>query len=439
MCDTVLVTREASRDGAMLLAKNSDREPSEAQALEVHDAASHAPDARVFATYVALPQVGRTRRVLLSRPHWMWGAEMGVNDAGVVVGNEAVFTRAPMQDTGLLGMDLVRLALERAGSARTAVQVIAELLETHGQGGPGGHRDKSFRYHNSFALLDRDEAWVLETADRAWVAARVEGVRAISNGLTLRDDWELGADGLAARARDAGLAPGKGKLDFARTFADRGMTWAAAARKRRACTEAFLLQRRGHIGVRDAMAALRQHGANDHPAASAGAVFGTVCAHASWWPTRRAGQTTASLVARVDGDDCTPFVTGTAAPCTSVFKPLWLDTGVPSGVGPAPGDRADDRSLWWRHERLHRAALGDLAAFLRAFAPERDAFEAQWVDRALNAATADASTRRSIGEQAFASADAFEAAWLRRVSPPKPLPRPLFARHWRRLDRSSGL
>ena len=79
MCDTIVVVRP---DG-VLFAKNSDRDPNEAQIPEWHPRAAHEPRATA----------------------------------------------------GLTGTDLVRLALERASSASEAVDVIVELIEEHGQGG----------------------------------------------------------------------------------------------------------------------------------------------------------------------------------------------------------------------------------------------------------------------------------------------------------------
>ena len=62
-------------------------------------------------TYIAIDQAPATHAVVLSCPAWMWGAEMGANEHGLCVGNEAVWTRLQSDDDKtekLLGMDLVR-------------------------------------------------------------------------------------------------------------------------------------------------------------------------------------------------------------------------------------------------------------------------------------------------------------------------------------------
>ncbi|MCC6664517.1 MAG: C69 family dipeptidase [Polyangiaceae bacterium] len=413
MCDTFVATPEASENGRMLFGKNSDREPGEAQAVELGPART---EAITHCTFVDVPAAPLTRAALLCRPYWMWGAEMGVNDAGVAIGNEAVFTRAPHAASGLTGMDLVRLALERATSAHQAVRRIGELIETHGQGGAAGQR-ASFRYHNSFLIADPEQAWVLESAARAWVAKRVVGVRAISNGLTLGDDWELACDGLAAKARDYRLDPGKTRVDFARTFGDAPITLAAAAARRRACSEGFLGAR--PPSLLRGMATLRQHGSPDRPARAHRELRQTVCAHAGALPTRAHGQTVGSLVAELSATSRL-FVTATSAACLSLFKPVQLGRALPA-IG-SPAGRFDPTTLWWRHERLHRIALRDLAAALALIAPERDAFERDHL-----AAEPD---------EAFAAAAALEARWettlAARVSGRLP-------RYWQGLDRDSGL
>lgn len=60
-------------------------------------------------TYIDVKQVEKTYGVILSKPSWMWGCEMGANDQGVVIGNEAVWTNVEdATEERLLGMDLVR-------------------------------------------------------------------------------------------------------------------------------------------------------------------------------------------------------------------------------------------------------------------------------------------------------------------------------------------
>src|SRR4051812_33108614 len=134
MCDTLCV-----RSGTgMVFAKNSDRPPGEAQVLLGHGrrAARDALDTQ----YLRMPDPGAYAFVG-SHPTWLWGAEHGVNEHGVAIGNELVWTvddpRA--QAVGLLGMDLVRLGLERARTADDALDAITGALAEHGQGGSGQH------------------------------------------------------------------------------------------------------------------------------------------------------------------------------------------------------------------------------------------------------------------------------------------------------------
>ncbi len=119
MCDTMVALQNATADGSVIFAKNSDREPNEAHELLLVPAADHEEGSVVHCTYVQVPQVAHTYQVLLAKPFWIWGAEIGANEMGVVIGNEAVFTRVPYdKQPGLIGMDFIRLALERASSAR---------------------------------------------------------------------------------------------------------------------------------------------------------------------------------------------------------------------------------------------------------------------------------------------------------------------------------
>ena len=77
---------------------------------------------------------------------------------------------------GLIGMDLVRLGLERGRTAREALEVMATLLETYGQGGAAFGPGEA-GYHNGFLIADPDEAWVLQTSNRRWAARRDGSLR----------------------------------------------------------------------------------------------------------------------------------------------------------------------------------------------------------------------------------------------------------------------
>jgi dipeptidase len=156
MCDTFLALPSVTADGSIVFGKNSDREPNEAQALEYHPAQIYAHPAQARCTYRGIPQVRETYATLLCRPFWMWGAEMGANEKGVVIGNEAVWTRMPLiKKDGLTGMDLLRLALERSANASRALETMVQLLADYGQGGICGYEDKRMAYHNGLTMCSR--------------------------------------------------------------------------------------------------------------------------------------------------------------------------------------------------------------------------------------------------------------------------------------------
>jgi secernin len=222
-CDTFVAFPPASAEGTIVFGKNSDRPEGEGQSMRRYPRADHDDSATLQCTYIAIPQVATTNAVLLSQIDWMWGAEMGANEHGVVIGNEAVWTQdhASGESHFLLGMDLVRLGLERGNTAKEAMNVITTLLETHDQGGACAEHDPSFTYHNSYLIVDSTEAWVLETSGKHWVAQRItEGVRNISNCLSIRSDFDLSSKGIEEYARQKGYwkEPDDEPFDFAKAF-----------------------------------------------------------------------------------------------------------------------------------------------------------------------------------------------------------------------------
>jgi dipeptidase len=327
----------------------------------------------------------------------MWGAEMGTNEHGVTIGNEAVFTREPYAKMGLLGMDLLRLALERADNAQAAVEVIGSLLAMHGQGGSCSAERPGSTYHNSFIVADPRRAFVLETAGRRTAVEEIHGTRSISNGLTI--------PGFAERFRD----PLKSRV--------------AACNARQFRTSSLA---RNATGPADLMRILRDHGTADAlPGYSwINGGLGAPCVHAAGIVA--GSQTTASWVARLRPDKLEHWVTATAAPCTGLFKPVSVDQ--PLELGPAPGVNADT-SLWWRHERLHRAALRDPARLFPLFAPERDTIESAWL-----AAPPDS-------QAAFDEHGRLESRWLERVlAEPARDVRPWYVRRfWQRANARAGI
>jgi secernin len=356
-CDTLVALPPATADGSTLLAKNSDRLALESQPLVQVPPRRHRSGSRVRCQYVSIPQVRETHGFIGSQPFWLWGLEHGVNDCRVAIGNEAVFSREPPGEEALLGMDLVRLGLERSQTARQALEVITGLLETHGQGGPA-IMGTAFGYHNSFLIADPTEAWILETSGRQWAARQVEGVGSISNHLTIEGDWSLASRDLEEYAVERGWwTAGSGRLRFATVYRSTELMPGRVSEGRFARGCVLLAEAAGRLTPQEMMRFLRDHGESGtilpEQRESESADFFTLCLHAD-----PVGTTTASMVARLRAhwDGRPDLWASLATPCTGVFLPLYLEGNVPAAYarGGASPDRA---SPWWRFKALQDAIL----------------------------------------------------------------------------------
>lgn len=209
----------ATVENRVIFGKNSDRLFDEVQEVIYFPAAVHNDlKKRLQCTYIEVDQVPETFAVVLSRPAWLWGAEMGANEHGVCIGNEAVWGREDIsKEEALLGMDLVRLGLERADTAEKALNVIVDLLEKYGQGGNCAEGEE-LSYYNSFLIADRNEAWILETSGKYWAAEKVQGVRNISNQLSITTKIDREHPDMRNYAKQRGWWDGKEEFDFAATY-----------------------------------------------------------------------------------------------------------------------------------------------------------------------------------------------------------------------------
>ncbi|MBW2674707.1 MAG: C69 family dipeptidase [Deltaproteobacteria bacterium] len=441
MCDTIVATSGATADGTVLFGKNSDREPNEAHYVISIPAEDHSPGSHVSCTYIDIPQVEHTNAVLLAKPFWIWGAEMGANEHGVAIGNEAVFTKEPYEKgKSLTGMDLLRLALERAVTASDALDVITGLMAEYGQGGNCGFRHKLF-YHNSFLIAGPDEAWVLETAGRHWAAKKVDGIYAISNGITIGNDWDLASPELVDHAIEKGWCKNPGDFHFARCYSDFLYTRFSRCKERLTRTTRLLGAKTGNLTAPDFMSILRDHGYRDSETGlpDKGITGSTICMHAGFGPIR-GSQTTGSMVSHLRSDRATHFVTGTAAPCTGIFKPVWIDAGMPD-TGPTPSGTYDTATLYWRHELLHRRVMRDFSTFLETYRSERDVLEKEFVSKTFDLAGHADSERRGFSASCFTEAVRAEKEWLERISSTgvKRTPRLLYRIAWNGFNKTAKM
>jgi secernin len=321
MCDTVVSLKENNLDkGVTYFAKNSDREPGEAQVVEYHP--RELRSGRFKTTYVDIQydEDVETKAIVISRPTWMWGAEMGFNENGVAIGNEAIFTQRKFAKEGLLGMDLLRLGLETANDAREALSTIVKFVERYGQGGSNSRLKEEY-YDNSFLICDRNESYILETYGDRWRSERVSGFASISN----TPSEIIGSES----SKRFGY-----RLNLLYNYFGKG-------KKRAETTYSMLQQKKGMIRVEDIMYIMRHHSKKVfHPKKGSNE---DICMHSGSFVRRF--QTANSMILELYDDSVIAWFTFSSNPCISLYKPVFFGS---------KEVRIDYNEDYWRKaEKLH--------------------------------------------------------------------------------------
>ncbi len=332
MCDTLVALGNSTEDGSIIFGKNSDRPYNEVQLITYSPKMSFEKGNTLKCTYIEIPQVSETYSVLLSQPFWMWGAEMGTNEYGVVIGNEAVYTHESLRRIGLLGMDLLRLGLERGRTARDALDILIDLLDKYGQGGGCAYDDPSWMYHNSFIIADPKEAYVLETADKWWIVEQVKNIRSISNGITIRGKGDMRRKGIIQYAIEKGYCKDDTDFDFAVTFSGSPISSVPSPYSRGGKSSILLNENQGKISAEIMMDFLREHQAG-------------ICMHGGF-------ESTGSQVSHLrQSGKSIHWFTGTTLPCISTYKPYVFPIEGQKYYDTGPYSIIDPDWFWVKHAR----------------------------------------------------------------------------------------
>jgi secernin len=346
--DMVVALPPATADGVSLFGQNCTRPAANGVGLACEPARSHALGEAVRLSNVTLPQARQTFAVLGVQTSGSWGFLGGVNERHVALGQTTVRTRLPATRPGLMGGELARLALERSGSARQAVDCLTDLVTRHGQGDGGDD--------HAFLVADGREAYVVETAGEHWAVQEVGAVRAVSEVCLLRQDWDRISRGLADVAIGKGWWPSDGsKLDFAGVVApdaDRG-----PALRRWGHATLLLEQYSGRLDADSLRRILCDHSDSaDAAPLSAFSMERSLCRY----PVEADGPATAaSLVAELRGPEAPPLAwCAFGPPGLSVYFPVFLDGDLPPAFRVAPSESGC--AAWQRLMRL-AADRGDAA------------------------------------------------------------------------------
>lgn len=353
-CDTMVALPSATKGNQTIFAKNSDRPAIECQPLVQRARETHPAGASTKCQFVELPEVTTTYRHIGSRPYWCWGYEHGFNEHQVVIGNEGLASKYEFDSPKLIGMELIRLGLERAKTAAEAVTVMTGLITRYGQG--KFSNDQEVRtYDNGYIIADPKEAYILQTAGHEWAVKQVQGAVGISNVYSIEEDW----DRLSSNGADEAIAQGwwtdpSARFNFSEAYSREANRSVGSGAMRRGRSCAVLSRYASSIDVQTMMALLSDHSDGsvpDEPFQTEISGGTSICVHHD--DKGEGGNTAASLVAHLcdDGSRLPVYWCSFYSPCLAVFLPMFIEGELPPVL--AIGDETpSDESPWWLFRQL---------------------------------------------------------------------------------------
>ncbi len=206
-CTTVLIGKDLTVDGSVIHAHNEDMGASAVGRLWHVDAQTHKKGDLINVPYVKIPNQQNS--------YSYWASGNANNTSGLDISNET-----KPYDSVLVGMNqwgvtmscnwmnsksenslekgirryaIRQLILERAKTAREAVEIVGDFIEKYGQADWGGL---------TYNLSDTNESWVIETTTNNWAARRIKDneIWVVANRFRIGTDFDLSSHSLIDNA-----------------------------------------------------------------------------------------------------------------------------------------------------------------------------------------------------------------------------------------------
>jgi len=275
-CFTIVVGRDASVDGSVIMAHNEDDSPP--QVVNHYKVPRQKyEDGETFKLLAGgeIPQIPSTLSYIWSEMPGLRFSDSFLNEAGVCVTSDNCPSREDnpeITDGGITKM-LRHLIAQRASTALMGVKLAGELVEQFGYGASG----------RTYIISDPNEGWLFAVVrGKHWLAARVPDDHAamIANTYTIHNvdlsdtlNYRASADIIEYAVERGWHDPDAGDFDFAAAYANPEVAvsgsnyyrqWAGLNHLSASPMEAspqlpFSIVPKKKVGIHDLMAILRDH------------------------------------------------------------------------------------------------------------------------------------------------------------------------------------